>query len=376
MKLFDVYPMLDVTIDRAKGEQVFDDTGKAYLDLYGGHAVISIGHCHPHYVNSIESQLHKIGFYSNAVHNDLQVALASHLGRLGGVDQYHLFLSNSGAEANENALKMASYHNGREKFIAFRKSFHGRTSAAMGLTDNPRIQTPFSSSIPVEWYDLNQIASVEASLARGDIAAVIIEGIQGVGGIHIPTDDFLRALSAACKKYDTPLILDEIQSGAGRSGTFFAFQTSGIEPDIITSAKGLGNGFPIGATLIHPKFEAKHGLLGTTFGGNHLACAAALAVLEVIEQEELMEKSHILGAYTMEKLREIPQISEVRGKGLMIGIQLDQPVAPIRKRLFQDYQILTGNSSDPNVIRLLPPLNVKKDSLDHFVNVLKTILQS
>lgn len=376
MKLFDVYPMLNMTVERARGERVFDDTGKSYLDLYGGHAVISIGHSHPHYVERLENQLHKIGFYSNAVHNQLQAALANHLGKLAAVDQYHLFLSNSGAEANENALKMASYHTGKATFIAFRKSFHGRTSAALGLTDNPRLQTPFSGSIPVEWHDLNHIASVEESLAKGDKAAVIIEGIQGVGGIHVPTDGFLRELSACCKKYNTPLILDEIQSGAGRTGHFFAFQSSGIEPDIITSAKGLGNGFPIGATLIHPKFEAKHGLLGTTFGGNHLACAAALAVLEVIEQEDLMTKAKAHGDYIMEKLRTLPHVEEVRGKGLMVGIQLDQAVAPLRKQLFEQHHMLTGNSSDPNVIRLLPPLNVQKESLDQFADVLNHLLQS
>lgn len=376
MKLFDVYPMLDVTIERGQGERVFDKAGRDYLDLYGGHAVISIGHTHPHYVARLERQLHQIGFYSNAVHNELQIGLAHHLGRLGEVDQYHLFLSNSGAEANENAIKMAAYHTGRSKFIAFRKSFHGRTSGTLGLTDSPRLQTAFSASIPVLWHDLNDMSGIEEALSRGDVAAVIIEGIQGVGGIHVATDDFLRDLAACCKQYHTPLILDEIQSGAGRTGKFFSFQSSGIEPDIITSAKGLGNGFPVGATLMHPSFEARHGLLGTTFGGNHLACAAALAVLEVIEAEDLMTLADRNGRYIMDILRTIPGVLEVRGKGLMIGIQLDQSAAPIRKQLFERYRMLTGNASDPNVVRLLPPLNVRRESLDDFAAALKNILES
>ena len=374
MKLFDVYPMLDVTIERAQGEKVFDTVGREYLDLYGGHAVISIGHSHPHYVARLEKQLHQIGFYSNSVHNELQAALANYLGKLADVDQYHLFLSNSGAEANENAIKMAAYHTGRSKFIAFRKSFHGRTSGTLGLTDSPRLQTAFSGSIPVVWCDLNDMSGIEEHLSKGDVAAVIIEGIQGVGGIHVATDEFLRDLAACCKQYDTPLILDEIQSGAGRTGKFFSFQSSGIAPDIITSAKGLGNGFPIGATLIHPSFQARHGLLGTTFGGNHLACAAALAVLEVIADEDLMTLAHTNGEYIMGVLRAIPGVLEVRGKGLMIGIQLDQPAAGIRKQLFEEYRMLTGNASDPNVIRLLPPLNVQRAHLDQFAAALKNIL--
>lgn len=375
MQLFDVYPLYDLEPVRAEGHYVYDARGNAYLDLYGGHAVISIGHSHPHYIKTISDQLHRIGFYSNSIQNPLQQELADKLGQLSGCDQYQLFLCNSGAEANENALKMASFHNGRTKVIAFKKAFHGRTSVAVNATDNEKIKAPINRTFATEFHEWNDLESVRSSLAGGDICALIIEGIQGIGGIHVPDPEFLKATAELCKQYDTVLILDEIQSGYGRSGKFFAFQYAEVEPDLITMAKGMGNGFPIGGLLIHPRFEAKYGLLGTTFGGNHLACAAGIAVLEVIEKENLLENALDLGRYLMKQLQGVEQAVAVRGKGLMIGLEFPFSVAPLRKQLLFEHKIFTGSSSNPNVLRLLPALSLEKNKADHFVNELKTALE-
>lgn len=358
MKLFDVYPLYDIEPVRGEGCYVYDAAGVAYLDLYGGHAVISIGHGHARYVERVEAQLRALPFYSNSVQNRVQEELAKRLGRVSGCEDYRLFLVNSGAEANENALKLASFWNGRTKVIAFRKSFHGRTSAAVNVTDNGAIQAPINKRFEVEFHEWNDLESVRKSLAKGDVSAVIIEGIQGVGGIYVPEVAFLEELQVFCNQHNTILILDEIQSGYGRSGKFFAFQFANIEPDLITVAKGMGNGFPIGGVLIHPKFEAKHGLLGTTFGGNHLACAAGLAVLEVLEEENLMENAAKVGAYLMQELANFDGVREVRGRGLMIGIEFDFPTGDLRKRLLYEEQVFVGSASGANVVRLLPPLSL------------------
>lgn len=365
MQLFDVYPLYDLEPVQGKGAKVWDTEGVEYLDFYGGHAVISIGHAHQHYVQMIAEQVAKLGFYSNSVLNSLQTELAAKLGELSQLDDYQLFLINSGAEANENALKLASFYNGRTKIIAFKKAFHGRTSAAVNITPDPKLVAPINATFEREFHDLNDLESVKNSLLKGDVCAVIVEGIQGIGGIYLPDADFLREVQALCEITDTVFILDEIQSGYGRSGKFFAFQhLEGVRPDLITMAKGMGNGFPIGGVLIHPKFKPKYGLLGTTFGGNHLACAAAIAVLDVLKNENLIENAAILGDYLLEKLRQLPAVKEVRGKGLMIGIEFDFPTANLRKELVFNHQTFVGSSSDPRTVRLLPPLSISKIEAD------------
>ncbi|MFK7906767.1 MAG: aspartate aminotransferase family protein [Chitinophagales bacterium] len=374
MNLFDVYPLFDIEPIKGEGCYVFDKQGNRYLDFYGGHAVISIGHSHPHYVQRISEQVAKLGFYSNSVQNPLQVELAEKLGKLSGCDEYNLFLCNSGAEANENALKLASFETGKTKIIAFEKAFHGRTSAAVNITDNPKIQAPINKTFEAELHEWGNLNTVADSLKGGDVCAVIIEGIQGIGGIQIPKPDFLVALSRLCKTHNVVLILDEIQSGYGRSGKFFAYQYADIQPDLITVAKGMGNGFPIGGVLIHPKFEAKYGLLGTTFGGNHLACAAGIAVLDVLKQENLLENATKVGAYLMAKLQELEGIKEVRGRGLMIGLEFDYPIKDLRKQLLFEEKLFTGSSSNPNGMRLLPPLNITEREADIFVGILSKVV--
>lgn len=373
MKLFDVYPLFDLEIVSGKGCYTYDSHGTEYLDLYGGHAVISIGHSHPYYVNRITEQAKKLVFYSNSVVNSLQQQLADKLGALSGYDDYSLFLINSGAEANENALKLASFHTGKKKVIAFAHSFHGRTSAAVKVTDNPRIVAPINDTFEVAFLPLNDMARVEQELAAGDVCAVIIEGIQGVGGIQIPEVQFLQELREACSRHHVVLILDEVQSGYGRTGKFFAHQYAGIRPDLITVAKGMGNGFPIGGVLISPQFTPVYGMLGTTFGGNHLACTAACAVLDVMRDEHLVDNAARVGQYLIDRLREIPQIKEVRGKGLMIGLEFDQPVKELRNRLLFEQHVFTG-ASGTHVIRLLPPLSLSQEQADCFIGKLKTIL--
>ncbi len=375
MNLFDVYPLFDIHPVKGEGSYIFDEQGNKYLDFYGGHAVISVGHSHSHFVKKITTQLQNLGFYSNSVKNDLQIELAKKLGELSNCEEYNLFLCNSGAEANENALKLASFQNGKTKVIAFKKGFHGRTSAAVNVTDNAKIQAPINKTFETELHNFNEIETVETSLKKGDVCAIIIEGIQGIGGIEIPKPEFLEALESLCKKYNAILILDEIQSGYGRSGEFFAFQKSKITPDIITIAKGMGNGFPIGGVLIHPKFEAKYGLLGTTFGGNHLACAAGIAVLDILKNENLITHSKELGNYFLQKLKTVEGISEVRGSGLMIGLEFDFPIKEFRKHLLFEEKIFTGSSSNPNVMRILPPLNITKEQVDFFVKKLETALK-
>ena len=373
MNLFNVYPLFDIEISKGIVCSIYDNHGIEYLDLYGGHAVISIGHSHPFYVQKLTQQLEKLVFYSNSVVNPLQKELAEKLGKISGYEDYSLFLVNSGAEANENALKLASFHTGRRKVIAFNKSFHGRTSAAVRVTNNPSIVAPINEGFDVEFPALNDIKAVRKSLKKKDVCAVIIEGIQGVGGIRIPEIEFLKALSAECKATGTMLIVDEVQSGYGRSGKFFAHQYAEIRPDLITMAKGMGNGYPIGGVLISPDFEASFGLLGTTFGGSHLACTAAIAVLDIIKVEHLMENALKIGNYLMEELKKIPQIKEVRGLGLMIGIEFEQSIKEIRSRLLFEKKIFTG-ASGTNIIRLLPPLCLSKTDADAFLKSFKEIL--
>ena len=373
MKLFDVYPLFDLEIVAGKGCYTYDTQGTEYLDLYGGHAVISIGHSHPCYVKRITEQAQKLVFYSNSVINSLQQQLADKLGALSGYDDYALFLINSGAEANENALKLASFHTGKKKVIAFAHSFHGRTSAAVKVTDNPRIVAPINDTFEVAFLPLNDMARVEQEMAAGDVCAVIIEGIQGVGGIQIPEVQFLQELREACNRHHVVLIVDEVQSGYGRTGKFFAHQHAGIRPDLITVAKGMGNGFPIGGVLISPEFTPVYGMLGTTFGGNHLACTAACAVLDVMRDEHLVDNAARVGQYLIDRLREIPQIKEVRGKGLMIGLEFDQPVKELRHKLLFEQHVFTG-ASGTNVIRLLPPLSLSQEQADCFIGKLKNIL--
>lgn len=366
MKLFDVYPLFDIEIERGKGCNVWDTKGTEYLDLYGGHAVISVGHSHPRYLAALQEQASKLCFYSNSVINSLQQQLADRLGKASGYDDYQLFLINSGAEANENALKLASFHTGRKRIIAFSKAFHGRTSLAVEATDNPKIVSPVNAAEHVTFVELGDIDTVRRELAKDDVAAVIIEGIQGVGGIRIPSPEFLRQLREECDKTGTVLILDEIQSGYGRSGKFFAHQHAGIRPDIITMAKGIANGFPMGAVLISPKFKPVYGMLGTTFGGNHLGCAAAIAVLDIFEEEHLVDNAREVGQFLIDELRKIDGIKEVRGEGLMIGIEMEQPVKELRSRLIHDEKVFTG-ASGTNVIRLLPPLCLTREQADDFL---------
>lgn len=378
MNLFNVYPLFNINPVKAQGSFLWDDKGEQYLDFYGGHAVISIGHNHPHYQNKLKEQLDKISFYSNSVQNELQTELAEKLGELSGLEDYSLFLCNSGAEANENALKLASFHNGKNKVLYFSGSFHGRTSAAVSVTDNPKIVAPVNYDerfIRSGWNDIGQLEEVFKKHGH-EISSVIIEGIQGVGGIMIPKAEFLKKIKDLCEQYNAVLILDEVQSGYGRSGYFFAHQEFGVEADIITTAKGMGNGFPIGGVLIHPKFQATSGMLGTTFGGNHLACTAAIAVLDVMKEEDLIENARIMGDYIEAEIKGLPHISEIRRKGLMIGIELDRDCAEVRNSLLYDHHIFTGNSNDKTVLRILPALNIKKEETDLFITALKTVLKS
>lgn len=376
MNLFEVYKLWDIEPVKGLNTTLWDKDGAVYTDLYGGHAVISVGHSHPHYVKMISDQLGKLGFYSNAVQNSLQKDLATRLGRVCGYDDYELFLCNSGAEANENALKVASFHTGKAKVLAFRKAFHGRTSGAVAATDNPKIQAPFNSTENIVFAELNNLESVETELSKGDFAAVIVEGIQGVAGIYEPTTEFLMGLRRLCDTYGCVLILDEIQSGYGRTGKFFAHQHNGIEADIVTMAKGMGNGFPIGGIIISPKIKASYGMLGTTFGGNHLACTAALAVIDIIENEHLIENAAKIGGYFEKAFKEDEALSkalkEYRGKGLMIGLELKDEYVGLRDRLLFEKHFFTG-AAGAQVIRLLPSLTISQDTAESFVNAWKEL---
>lgn len=373
MNLFDVYSLFDVTPVRALGCQIWDDKGQEYLDLYGGHAVISVGHSHPDYVKALTGQLEKIGFYSNSVINPSQAVLAEKLGRASGYEDYSLFLDNSGAESNENAVKLASFHTGKDRIIAFHKSFHGRTSGAVALTDNPGIVSPFNSHHKVSFCDLNDAEGVEKELKKGDVAGVIIEGIQGCGGINIPAEKFLQALESLCRKYGAVLILDEVQSGYGRTGRFFAHQWAGIRPGIITIGKGIANGFPCGGILISPEFKAVKGMLGTTFGGNYLAMAAAISVLDIMEKEGLVENALKVGEYIKNSIPASDKIKELRGKGLMLGIEFVSEVAPVRKALLFDKHIFTGVAGK-NMVRLLAPLCLSMEQADTFIEAFKEVV--
>ena len=379
MKLFDVYPLFDINIVKGEGCKVWDDKGQEYLDLYGGHAVISIGHCHPHYVERLTAQLNRLGFYSNSVINRLQEQLAGRIGQLSGYDDYQLFLINSGAEANENALKLASFKNGRTRVLSAAKAFHGRTSLAVEVTNNPKIIAPINANGHTTYLPLNDLEAWRQELAKGDVCACIIECIQGVGGIQLVSEEFAQGLQQLCHEYGVVLIADEIQCGYGRSGRFFAHQWLGIRPDLITCAKGIGNGFPMGAVLISPDFKPEYGQLGTTFGGNHLACTAALAVLDVMEQEQLVENAHQVGDYLMERLKQLqqqcPHIVEVRGRGLMIGIELDMPHKDLRSRLLFEEHVFTGCAST-NILRLLPPLSFTREMADRFVEKFSHVLNA
>ena len=370
MKLFDVYPLNDIVIDKAEGAYVWDDEGQKYLDLYGGHAVISIGHTHPHYVKRLEDQLHKVGFYSNSIKIPLQVKLAEKLGRVSGKEDYQLFMCSSGAEANENALKLASFYNGRKKIIAFKKAFHGRTSLAVAATDNPNIVAPVNQTDNVIFLPFNDEAALEQAFKQQEISSVIIEGIQGVGGINVASDSFLQKIRSLCDEYNAVYIADSVQCGYGRSGIFYAHDHSGVQADIYTMAKGMGNGFPVAGISIAPKIQPKHFMLGTTFGGNHLACAAALAVLEIIEQDDLMNNAKMVGNYLISELKKLSHIKEVRGRGLMIGIELPEELKEVKKNLLFKHKIFTGEAK-PNVIRLLPALNITKVEADIFLKAIK-----
>lgn len=371
MSLFNVYPLFDITPVRAKDLSVYDDKGVEYLDLYGGHAVISIGHSHPEYVSAVSNQIENLGFYSNAIQNPLQVALARELERISGCKDYQLFLCNSGAEANENALKLASFHTGKKKVLAFKNSFHGRTSAAVATTDDLKIVAPLNAQHEVDFVNLGNLQGVEYILNKGETCAVIIECIQGVGGLDESTTEFYQGLEKLCKTYNVMLIADEVQSGYGRTGDFFAFQKYGWTPDIISIAKGMGNGFPVGGILIHPDIKASFGLLGTTFGGNHLACAASLAVLKVLESENLMKNADDMSAYFIEKSQNLPHLKSIKGRGLMLGLEFDFPVADLRKKLIYTHKIFTGSAKNPNLIRILPSLTIKKHHIDLFFDALK-----
>jgi acetylornithine aminotransferase len=373
MKLFDVYPINPINIVKGVGSLVYDDKGTEYLDLYGGHAVISIGHTNPHYVKRLEDQLHRIGFYSNSIEIPLQAELAAKLGHVSGKEDYHLFLCNSGAEANENALKLASFHNGKKKVIAFRKSFHGRTSLAVAATDNPKIVAPVNETDNIVFLPWNDETALEEAFAGNDISSVIIEGIQGVGGINVASESFLQKIRSLCDAHNAVFIADSVQCGYGRTGKFFSHDFAGVKADIYSMAKGMGNGFPIGGIIISPKIQPSYGMLGTTFGGNHLACAAGLAVLEVIEQENLMQNAGEVGNYLIGELKKFEQVKEVRGRGLMIGIEMPEELAHVRKELLFKHHIFTGEAK-PNVIRLLPALNLTKSHADRFLEAFSTIL--
>lgn len=377
MKLFDVYPRFNVEIKKASGTFLYDNQNQKYLDLYGGHGVISIGHTHLVYTAMIKQQLEKLGFYSNSVQLPIQEKLATQLTTFSGYPEYTLFLCNSGAEANENALKLASFHTGKKRVIAFKNSFHGRTAAALSVTDNPNLLAPLhTETFPVDFLPLNDRQEWNKALEKDDICAVIVEGIQGVGGLDMPEPSFLQKMREDTRKKGIVLILDEIQSGYGRSGKFFAHQFAGIKPDLITMAKGMGNGFPIAGVLISPEFEARAGMLGTTFGGNPLACAAGLAVLHVMQQENLMENVHEVNDFLIQSLSKIPQIKEIKGKGLMLGLAFDFPVQELRKKLLYEHHILTGSSANPNLLRILPPLSIQREQIAAFPGALKKALQS
>lgn len=373
MQLFDVYPLFDINIVKGKGCHVWDEQGQEFLDLYGGHAVISIGHAHPHYVEMISNQVATLGFYSNSVINKIQQQVAERLGRISGYEDYSLFLINSGAEANENALKLASFHNGRTRVLSAQKAFHGRTSLAVEVTANPNIIAPINANNHATYLPLNDLQAWVAEIEKGDVCAVIVECIQGVGGIRMVTPEFLEGLREACDRTDTVLICDEIQCGYGRSGKFFAHQHLGVKPDMITVAKGIANGFPMGGVLISPKYKAIYGQLGTTFGGNHLACAAALAVMDVMEEEQLVDNAACVGEYLMTELKKLPQIKEVRGQGLMIGMEFEQPIKELRLKLLKEQHVFTGVSGT-NVIRLLPPLCLSMDEAKEFIDRLKAAM--
>lgn len=374
MPLFNVYPLYDVTPVSGKGVYVYDENGTEYLDLYGGHAVISIGHAHPKYVEAISNQVAKLGFYSNAIQNPLQKELADKIEASSGCKDYELFLCNSGAEANENALKLASFKNGKSRVVAFKNGFHGRTSAAVAATDNPNIIAPINAQQKVTILDLNDISGVKAELEKGDVCAVIVEFIQGVGGLDQATADFFEQVDALCKANNTMFIADEVQSGYGRSGKFFAFQHYNVTPDIISIAKGMGNGFPIGGILIHPDIEAKFGLLGTTFGGNHLACVAGLSVLNVIEEQKLIDNVNVMSEYFIKIAKTIPQIKNIKGKGLMLGLEFDFEVGDLRKKLIYENHIFTGGASNKKLLRILPPLTVRKEHINMFFEALIGVL--
>lgn len=376
MKLFDVYPLMPINIVKAENCKLWDENGTEYLDFYGGHAVISVGHTHPHYVEKIKNQLDQIGFYSNSVINKLQEELAEKLGKISGYEDYALFLCNSGAEANENALKIASFTSGKKKFITFRNSFHGRTSAVVAATDDSSIVAPVNETSNFIFCEWNNAEAFEKLFKENlhDLAGVIIEGIQGIGGIQIPSQELMSKISELCAENSVFFISDEIQSGYARSGKFFAHQHFGVKPDIITTAKGMANGFPIGGVLVSPKIPAKHKMLGTTFGGNHLACAAAIAVLEIIADENLMEESFQKGAYLIQKLQEIPQIKEIRGKGLLIGIDFEIPAAQVSKKLREEHKIFVGSATNPLTMRLLPPLTISYSEIDYFISSLQSVL--
>ena len=374
MNLFDVYPLYNITPVKAIDCTITDENGVEYLDLYSGHGVISIGHTQPHYVAKLKEQLDNIGFYSNAIQNPLQVELAQKLGELSGYDDYSLFLCSSGAEANENALKLASFHNGKSRVIAFDNSFHGRTSAAVAVTDNKKIVAPINAQQVVTFLPLNQIDLVKTELQKGDVCTVIIEGIQGVGGLDEGTTEFFQALEKLCKQYEAVLILDEVQSGYGRSGKFFAHQYHNIKADIICLAKGMGNGFPIGGILIAPHFKASYGLLGTTFGGSHLACAAGIAVLDVIKNEKLMDNVNAASEYFMKAIQQVPEIIKVKGKGLMLGVEFDFDVSALRKKMIVEKHIFTGSANNKNLLRILPPLTITTAAIDTFITALKESL--
>ena len=376
MKLFDVYPLMPINIVKAENCKLWDENGIEYLDFYGGHAVISVGHTHPHYVEKIKNQLDQIGFYSNSVINKLQEELAENLGKISGYEDYNLFLCNSGAEANENALKIASFTSGKKKFITFRNSFHGRTSAVVAATDDSSIVAPVNETSNFIFCEWNNAEAFEKLFKENlhDLAGVIIEGIQGIGGIQIPSQELMSKISELCTENSVFFISDEIQSGYARSGKFFAHQHFKVKPDIITTAKGMANGFPIGGVLVSSKIPAKHKMLGTTFGGNHLACAAAIAVLEIIADENLMEESFQKGAYLIQKLQEIPQIKEIRGKGLLIGIDFEIPAAQVSKKLREEHKIFVGSATNPLTMRLLPPLTISYSEIDYFIASLQSVL--